>query len=394
MARRTRSQNLLRSRREHTRVTYVELFFDLVFVFAVTQLSHFLLGHLTITGALQTGLLLMGVWWVWIYTSWITNWLDPDKTPVRLTLFAIMLAGLLLSVSIPYAFSSRGLTFALAYASIQVGRTLFMLWALGPGNDALTRNFQRILIWLAVSAVFWIAGGLAEGSPRVALWVVAIAIEYVSPSLGFWVPRLGRSTTTDWTVEGAHLAERCALFVIIALGESILVTGATFSGLSLTPVVVMAFIAAFASSIAMWWIYFNIGAEAGTQRITMSSDPGRLARSAYTYIHIFIVAGIIVGAVADELVLKHPSGHAEPGTIAAVLGGPALFLVGNILFKREMAGRLPLSHLVGLSLLAVLVAVSSAATPLLLGIAAALVLVLVAVWETVSLGQSRSASAH
>jgi low temperature requirement protein LtrA len=140
----------------------------------------------------------------------------------------------------------------------------------------------------------------------------------------------------------------------------------------------------------MWWIYFNIGAEVGSDRIAASRDPGSLARSAYTYIHIVIVAGIIVSAVADELVLKHPSGHADANTIVAVLGGPALFLTGNILFKRITADRLPLSHLVGLSLLVALGVVSSAASPLLLGGGATLVLVLVAVWETVSLTPSPS----
>ncbi len=381
------TRGLLRSRSEegHTRVTYVELFFDLVFVFAVTQLSHLLLGQLTVAGALETALLLMGVWWAWIYTSWITNWLDPDRTAVRLALFGLMLAGLLLAVSIPHAFTWQGWTFALAYAAIQVGRTLFMLWAIGRDDAGLTRVFQRILVWLAVSAAFWIAGGIAEGGTRTALWTTAIAIEYLSPSVGFWVPWLGRSATSDWNVAGEHLAERCALFVIIALGESILVIGATFAGLDFTAEIVVAFLASFVSSAAMWWIYFNIGAEAGSERIAASSDPGRLARSAYTYIHLFIIAGIIVCAVADELVLKHPSGHTSAATTSAVLGGPALFLLGNILFKRVTANRWALSHLIGLLLLASLVAVSAVLSPLLLGIAAALVLALVAIWETLSL---------
>ncbi|HVY42800.1 MAG TPA: low temperature requirement protein A, partial [Hyphomicrobiaceae bacterium] len=243
------TRGLLRSRSEegHTRVTYVELFFDLVFVFAVTQLSHLLLGQLTVAGALETALLLMGVWWAWIYTSWITNWLDPDRTAVRLALFGLMLAGLLLAVSIPHAFTWRGWTFALAYAAIQVGRTLFMLWAIGRDDAGLTRVFQRILVWLAVSAAFWIAGGIAEGGTRTALWTTAIAIEYLSPSVGFWVPWLGRSATSDWNVAGEHLAERCALFVIIALGESILVIGATFAGLDFTAEIVVAFLASFVS---------------------------------------------------------------------------------------------------------------------------------------------------
>lgn len=389
----TRPTNLLRARRahEHGRVTFIELFFDLVFVFAVTQLSHALLEDFTPAGALHAALLLMAVWWVWIYTSWVTNWLDPERTPVRLLLLGLMLAGLLLSTSIPEAFESRGLVFAAAYATMQVGRSAFVLWAVGSADPGLTRNFQRIISWLALSGLLWIAGGLAEGNARLALWLVALLVEYLGPSLGFWVPRLGRSRTTDWSVEGHHMAERCALFIIIALGESILVTGATFADLDWSPTTVAAFVVAFVGSVAMWWIYFDTGAERGSAHIAGSSDPGRMARLAYTYLHLPIVAGIIVSAVADELVLAHPTGHADPATIAAALGGPALYVLGTALFKATIARRFPLSHLVGLLLLALLVLVAAEMSPLILGGASTLVLLLVAAWERVSLRAKRTA---
>jgi low temperature requirement protein LtrA len=385
--------NLLRARRahEHGRVTFIELFFDLVFVFAVTQLSHALLEDFTPAGALHAALLLMAVWWVWIYTSWVTNWLDPERTPVRLLLLGMMLAGLLLSTSIPEAFESRGLVFATAYVTMQIGRSAFVLWAVGSADPGLTRNFQRIISWLAVSGALWIAGGLADGNARLALWLVALLVEYLGPSLGFWVPRLGRSRTTDWNVEGHHMAERCALFIIIALGESILVTGATFAELDWSSTTVAAFVVAFVGSVAMWWIYFDTGAERGSAHIAGSSDPGRMARLAYTYLHLPIVAGIIVGAVADELVLAHPTGHADPTTVAAALGGPALYVLGTALFKATIARRFPLSHLVGLLLLALLVLVAAEMSPLLLGAAATVVLVLVAAWERVSLRRRRTA---
>ncbi len=190
-------RNLLRTRHEggHARVTYVELFFDLVFVFAITQLSHSLLAHLDLAGALHTLLLFLAVWWVWIFTSWVTNWLDPDRTPVRLALLVLMLLGLLLSTSIPEAFGEKGLLFAFAYVAMQVGRSLFVLWALGDASPRNTRNFQRITIWLGFSAIFWIAGGLMEGEARLMVWIMALGLEYVAPSLGFRVPDLGRSKT-------------------------------------------------------------------------------------------------------------------------------------------------------------------------------------------------------
>src|SRR5882757_9266111 len=178
---------------QHSRVTYAELFFDLVFVFAVTQISHTLLHHFTALGVVQTTVLFLAVWWVWVYTSWITNWLNPEKTPVRLLLFMLMLGGLVLSTSIPQAFESRGLWFATAYAAMQVGKTVF-LWISTPRSRHLARmNAIRITAWLSMSANFWIAGGLAEGQSRLVLWSLALTVEYISPAVRFWIPKYGAS---------------------------------------------------------------------------------------------------------------------------------------------------------------------------------------------------------
>jgi low temperature requirement protein LtrA len=196
-------------------VTFIELFFDLVFVFAITQLSHRLLAHFTPWGIAETALLTFAVWWVWIYTSWITNWLDPNAAPVRLMLLVLMLLGLIMSTSIPQAFEARALTFAGAYVLMQVGRSLFMMQAAKSHSRVTYQNFQRITVWLVASGIFWIAGAFVE-KMRFGLWLLAIVMEFISPALGFWVPGLGRSVTADWDVEGGHLAERCGLFVIIS----------------------------------------------------------------------------------------------------------------------------------------------------------------------------------
>jgi low temperature requirement protein LtrA len=370
---------------QHSRVTYAELFFDLVFVFAVTQISHTLLAHFTPLGALQVTLLFLAVWWVWVYTSWITNWLNPEKTPVRLLLFALTLGGLVLSTSIPAAFDGRGLWFAIAYAAMQVGKTVF-LWASTLPSQSLARaNAIRITTWLATSAIFWIAGGLAEGPSRLVLWAIALVIEYISPAVRFWIPRYGASSVADWAVEGGHMAERCAGFIIIALGESIVVTGATFAELTWTTENVLAFVSAFVGCLAMWWIYFHKGAEAGSEQISRSSEPGRLARLAYTYLHMPIVAGIIVSAVADELVLKHPGGHSDLKTVISAIGGPLLFLFGTILFKHSFRGFLQLSHGVGIIALCVLAWFASELSPLMLSILTTAIMIVVAVWESISL---------
>ena len=210
--------NLLRPKAGHesSKVAFVELFFDLVFVFAITQLSHSLIGDFSATGAIQTGMLLLAVWWVWIFTAWVTNWLDPEKLPVRIALFAMMVVGLVLSAAIPEAFDSRGPAFAGAYVAMQVGRTLFVLRAV-KGQPGLVRTFQGILFWFALGSVFWIAGACLSGSARMACWGLALAIEYASPSLGFHTPGLGTSVSTDWDISGHHIAERCGLFIIIAV---------------------------------------------------------------------------------------------------------------------------------------------------------------------------------
>jgi low temperature requirement protein LtrA len=370
---------------QHNRVTYAELFFDLVFVFAVTQISHTLLGHFTPLGAVQTTLLFLAVWWVWVYTSWITNWLNPELTPVRVLLFALMLGGLVLSTSIPKAFESRGLWFAVAYAAMQVGRTVFLLASTPRGQASARMNAVRILVWLSMSAVFWILGGLAEGHSRLAFWIVALGIEYISPAVRFWIPKYGASAVSDWMVEGGHMAERCAGFIIIALGESIVVTGATFADLRWTSEVVAAFLSAFVTALAMWWLYFHKGAEAGSELISSSSEPGRLARLAYTYLHLPIVAGIILSAVADDLVLQHPTGHSDVRVVVSTVGGPMLFLIGAILFKHAIRGWLQLSHGVGILVLGVLGWFGAELSPLMLSITTTLLMVIVAAWESLSL---------
>lgn len=384
------SRSLLRGRGSHDsgKVGMVELFFDLVFVFAVTQLSHSLLAHLSIGGAVQVALMMVAVWWVWIFTSWVTNWLDPEKIPIRIGLFGLMVAGLLLSSSIPKAFTDRGLLFAGAYVFMQVGRTLFALWAVRGESLNMTRNFQRILAWMLFSGVFWITGALLEGEQRLAFWALALLIELISPSVYFWVPGLGPSTLADWNVEGNHMAERCGLFVIIALGESLLVTGATFAELPWSVDGLAAFLVAVVGSIALWWIYFDSGAERAHHRIASSADPGRQARIAYTYLHVLIVAGIIVSAVADELVLVHP-GHASQAGVVAIIAGPWLFLLGSALFKWVMSDRPlpPFSHLGGLLMLLVLLplGLQQVFSTLVLGALTSAVLVIVAIWENRSL---------
>ena len=368
------------------RVSAIELFFDLVFVFAVTQLSHYLLEHHSVAGALQTLLMFLAVWWAWIYTAWATNWLDPDHAPVRLVLIAVMLLSLVLSSAIPDAFGPYGLHFALAYVAIQVGRTTYTSWAKGEWRRRGSKNMTKATIYFIASAMLWIIGGL-ESDPqlRLAWWFGALIIEYSGPQFFFFVPGLGQSKVEEWDISGAHMAERCSLFIIISLGEGILVTGATFADLDPSLSAVLAFVSAFVASVAMWWIYFDVGAPRGSELIEQEEHAGLIGRAAYTYAHIPIVAGIIVLAVSDEQVLMHPTGHSEPFLLATILGGALLFIGGNMLFKRLTSPihRFPLSHLAGLGLFALLGLWGLIAhpSPLALHSVATALFVVIAVWE-------------
>jgi low temperature requirement protein LtrA len=373
-------------RADHS-VSALELFFDLVFVFAVTQLSHYLLAHHTLTGALQTLVMFLAVWWAWMYTAWATNWLDPGRTPVRLALLLVMLLSMVMSSAIPAAFGRYGLAFALAYVAIQVGRTTYTAWAReGLGRGASSTNMARATLYFVASAVLWIVGGLDPNPQhRLLWWAAALAIEIAGPFTRFYVPGIGRSSFAEWTISGAHMAERSGLFIIIALGEGIIVTGATFAELQPTNAAILAFLSAFVASVAMWWIYFDVGARRGSELIEHDERPGLIGRQVYTYGHIPIVAGIIVLAVADEQVLAHPSGHLEPFFTAALVGGSFLFIGGTGLFKRMTSGQhyWPLSHLVGLGLFALLGgwALVAHPEPLQLHLAATGLFLVIAIWE-------------
>ncbi|MGH2400922.1 MAG: low temperature requirement protein A, partial [bacterium] len=253
----------------------VELFFDLVYVLAVTQLTHHLLENLTWRGAGETLVLFLAVWRGWITITWVTSYFDLHARSVRLVLIGLAFVSLIMSASLPDAFDGRGLAFALAFGAVLTGAVIFG-WASVGRRHPLGTVFERIVVWNLVTAVLFLAGALIETDARVLVWLGAILGMYFIVWLGFPLPRLGHSHTTDYTISGEHMAERCLLFVTIALGESIIITGSNFGDLPNTTERWAALVIAFIGSAAIWWIYFDRGAEAGREVISAAIDPGRL----------------------------------------------------------------------------------------------------------------------
>jgi low temperature requirement protein LtrA len=361
-------------------VTVVELFFDLVYVFAVTQLSHLLIHHLTWAGAARTAFLLVVIWWAWIYTTWMVNWFDPGSTAVRLVLILVMLASLLMAAAAPEAFGSHAMLFAGAYVTLQVGRNVAAAVLLA-NDHPLRAVFERIVAWSVAAGSLWIAGSFLHGDNRLWLWAPALAVDLAAPLVGYWTPGRGVSRTEDYTVEGGHFAERCQAFIIIALGESIVLTGATAADAGLTSEVVFALAIAFLETAALWWLYFGEVAEHSRRHLAASDDPGRLARDAYTYLHVPIVAGVILTAVGDELLVGHPGHSLTPAGTAMVLGGPILFLLGETFFRLRMIQSANAKRVVTMVVLALLAFASSSVSALALMAFAAAVLTALAVWE-------------
>jgi low temperature requirement protein LtrA len=335
-----RSRHLRPRDGQEQRTTASELFFDLVYVFAVTQLSHLVInGDLRIAAIGRAAFLLLVVWWAWIYTTWMVNWFDPRSVVVRVVLLGVALASLLMSASIPTALGAHAALFAGAYVALQVGRNVAGMLLLRRG-EPLRRLFELVVVWSCASGILWIAGAFVGSSARFALWAPALGVDLTAPWVGFRTPWLGRSKTEDWDVEGGHFADRFQAFLIIALGESIVVTGATASARGLSIQVGLALTCAFLITGALWWLYFNEVADQAQRNIAESDDPGRLARDAYTYLHLPIVAGIIMVAIADDLLIVHPNGRLAVAGVVMMVAGPALYLLGESLVRLRMISSL------------------------------------------------------
>lgn len=339
--------------RRADRVTYVELFFDLVFVLALTQLSAYLYENQTPLGTFEGVIMVCALWWAWVSTTWVTNWLDPVALPVRGAVITLAFVALVMSVSIAEAFGERAWAFAIAYVVLQVGRTAFIVWATARHDRRVARDFSRILCWTVAGGVLWIVGALLPLGWQLPVWAAALALELLGTVLGFPVPGGGKVQLRSWDLSGAHIAERTSLFILIALGEGLLVTGFAFVDKESSVASIAALATAFVAAAAAWWIYFDHGERIGAEAIEASAEPARLARTVYTWVHLPIIAGIVLMSVGDKEMLALPDQRSLAATVV-VVGAPFLFLTGTVLFRRLLEGRWARAQLVGLVVLALL----------------------------------------
>jgi low temperature requirement protein LtrA len=361
-------------------VTPLELFFDLVYVFAIGQLSHHLLEHVDLRTGAETAILALAVAYAWYMTAWGANWLDPDRLPVRLLLVGLMFASLLMSVAIGDAFDGRAWLFVTGYLLLQIGRSTFLIVALR--GRALGEHFVNDLVWELLAGCLWIAGAIADSDARLVLWGLAVVVTYSGVWSLHWLPGRGRAIDLEHTeTAGGHLIERFRLFFIIALGETVLTAGNAFAGQPFDAERLLALTISFTGTVALWWCYFQRIEGIGVDIAERGDDAGAVLWSG-TWTLTLIVLALIAIAVGDELAIAHPGDDTTRGFLVLTFGGPALFLLAQVLFLRDALGRVPRSRPIGIAALAIL-AVATAPLTLIAGIAASTaVLVGVAIDDT------------
>jgi low temperature requirement protein LtrA len=362
-------------------VTPLELFFDLVYVFAIGQLSHHLLEHVDLRTGAETVIMTLAVLYAWYMTAWGANWLEPDRLPVRVLLVGLMFASLLMSVAIADAFDGRAWLFVTGYLLLQAGRSAFLIVALR--GRALGGHFVNNLVWELLTGVLWVAGAVADPDARLVLWGLAVVASHGGAWALHWLPGRGRRIDLGHTeIAGGHLIERFRLFFIIALGETVLTMGTAFTDEPFELERLLALAIGFTGTVALWWCYFQRAERIGVEAAETAEDAGAVGWWG-TWTLTLIVLALIGIAVGDELGIAHPGDDATLGFTILTFGGPALFLLAQVFFLREAVGRVPRSRPLGLAALAIL-AVATAPLTLIVGIAASTaVLVAVAIADTV-----------
>jgi low temperature requirement protein LtrA len=321
------------------RVTPLELFFDLVFVFALTQVTGFLADHLTWSGMLKGGAMLAALWWAWVGSSWLTNAVPAEEViPARVVILTAMAAMLVASLAVPGAFGEYGVIFAVAYFVVRLLQVA--LYSLATGDMPETRQaILRLAPGFVSAPELLIVAGFLDGFAQGALWAVALAIDY-----GVAFVR----SPTGFRVHAGHFVERHGLIIIIALGESIVAIGVGASELAIGAGVVVAAVVGIALAAALWWAYFDLSMLSAERRLSTAKgeERVRLARDSYSYLHLPMVAGIIFVALGIKQTLAHVGDPLGIIPAAALCGGVALYLLGHNAFRLRDVGSVSVPRLV------------------------------------------------
>ena len=314
------------------RVTHLELYFDLVFVFAITQVTGYLADNSTWEGLLRGLLLLGALWWTWAAYAWLTNTLDPEEGVVRIAVFGSMGAMLIVSLAVPHAFDVDGVVFGIAYFIVRALHLVLYAIA-GRGDPELLQAVLRILPSALLGAALLVVAGFFDGAVQLALWATALAIDYL------WLLVTGMR---GWRVSPEHFVERHALIMIVALGESIVAIGVGAAGLPLDAGRIMAALLGIVVACAVWWSYFDWALYISQARLADATGTERavIARDLYSYLHLPMVAGIVLFALGMKTTLAHVDDRLEIIPAVGLAGGLALYFAAHVAVRLRMFGGL------------------------------------------------------
>jgi low temperature requirement protein LtrA len=372
--------------REESRVTPLELFFDLVFVLALTQCTALMADQPTWEG-LAKGLLVLGVmWWSWVGYAWLTSVVNPEEGAVRLVVFAAMAAFLVVALCVPGAFTDEALLFACAYAIVRFSQ--IALFVLASRDDpGLRHAVWGLLASTAVGVSLLVAASFADGALQGALWALALALDMGGPLV---------IDPSGWRLEPGHFAERHGLIVIIALGESIVAIGVGAEAGVTTGVVVAACLG-IAIAAALWWLYFDFVALVAERRLS-NAPPGRerntIARDSFSYLHLPMVAGIVLVALGLKKTLEHVDEPLKVVPAAALLGGAAIYLLAHVAFRWRNVHRFSWQRLIAAIVLVALLPVAVEISALVMTAIVAALLAAVIAYETWRFAELRDRLRH
>ncbi|RKF29128.1 low temperature requirement protein A [Micromonospora globbae] len=371
---------ILRRRGEPEHPTFLELFFDLVYIFMLSRISAGLADDLTVPGVTTAAILLAAAWWVWVLTAWLTDLFNPRLPIIQATVLVVMFGALLMAIAVPHASDDYAWLFVAAYFAIHVARDVVLI----PGtrvNPAIQARSIRVFFWFGVTAAPWVAGAFVDGTARLVLWGLAVAVDLGSARIGWPTPRLGRTDLASQIFTGSHLSERHREIYIVAVGELILSVGTGLAASDFEAARVAASAVAFAAGVLLFQLYFHRVRQLLAPRTVTSVERVRPGTAA-SYSHLTMVGGVLLVSTGVSLVIERPLGATPVAWLLVLLGGPALFLFGSCLFDAVVTGRPLWSRALGVVLLAALAPAAAPLPPLAVLLLANVVLLVILVGET------------